>query len=350
VPAAAPRDPRPAVAGPDADATPYRAGPGWPRATGGRSGHHQPRARVRAIEATAVEEPRSWSAPATRARLADHRPLAHRVGASGPDVLPAPVPSPSPDLAVLRGREARPGGPPHPRESGERHRFVALARQRLAGGGIPFGLVTPPPSRSPAPDRPPAPRPGYPGVAADDLVACFARAVEEAGGVCHQVVGQVPDLLLDHLVAELDAWDVVVADHPDARDVGERLADRGVEVAPAGRDAAGRAVLGVTSAVAGIAATGAVVLDRAAGGGPLPASLPPAHLCLLPVERLVAAPADVLRALGTGPGGAVPASLCLVTGPARRGDIEGLLTAGVPGPGALHVVVVSPPPEGAGSR
>jgi hypothetical protein len=227
---------------------------------------------------------------------------------------------------------------------------VALARQRLTGGGIPFGLVTAPPTRSAAPDRPPAPRPGYPRVTADDLVGCFARAVEEAGGVCHQVVGRVPDLLLDHLVAELDAWDVVVADHPDARDVGERLADRGAEVAPAGRDAAGRAVLGVTSAVAGIAATGAVVLDRAAGGGPLPASLPPAHLCLLPVERLVAAPADVLRALGMGPGGAVPASLCLVTGPARRGDIEGLLTAGVPGPGALHVVVVSPSPEGAGSR
>jgi L-lactate dehydrogenase complex protein LldG len=99
--------------------------------------------------------------------------------------------------------------------------------------------------------------------------------------------------------------------------------------------------------MAGVAATGAVVLDSGRGGGLLPAVLPPTHLCLLPAERLVAAPADVLRALGTGPL-APPPALTLVTGPARGGDVEQLLAPGAPGPGALHVVVLSPPPGGSG--
>lgn len=343
VPAAAPGGPRPVVAGPGADATPYRAGHDEPHPGGGRPGHRHPRAR--AIEATAVEEPRTWSAPAARSTLGERRPLARRSGPSYPPKFPDDGPAGPPPLRPLR--------PPHPHEHGERGLFLALARQRLAGGiGTPFGLVAPPSRRPAAPERPPAPRPGYPGVDPHDLVASFARAVEEAGGVCHRVVGRAPDLLLDQLVAELGAWDVVVADDPDARAVGERLAARGVEVVPVGREAAGRAVLAVTSAVAGIAATGTVVLDDTHGGGPLPAALPPAHLCLLPVERLVTTPAEVLRPLGPGVGPhghPTPASLSLLTGPARRGDIEQLLTAGVPGPGALHVVVLSPPPGGAGA-
>ncbi|HEY8544757.1 MAG TPA: LUD domain-containing protein, partial [Acidimicrobiales bacterium] len=336
-----------------------------------RPGHHHPRAR--AIDTTAVEVPRTWAAPAARApaRRPDHDPrfdLDPRPGLDprrGLD-LPGPgfgdpVPPPGPGPAV-----PHPGRPPHPREHGERGRFLALARQGLSGGALPFGPagpVGPAAPRPAAPDRPPAPRPTYPGVQPDDLAGSFARAVEAAGGVCHRVTGRIPDLLLDHLVAELDAWDVVVTADPEARALGERLTDRGVQVTPAGRAAAGQAVVGVTVAVAGIAATGAVVLGSDDGdhgaprrpgdegrhvGAPLAATLPPVHLCVVPVERLVATPADVLRPLGTGPGD-VPAALSLVTGPARRGDIEQLLTAGVPGPGGLHVIVVEGGPEGPGA-
>jgi len=243
------------------------------------------------------------------------------------------------------------GHQPSEAEHGDRTLFLALARQRLAGG-IPVNMVHPPPPRDPAlsaADRPPAPEPTYANVDPDDLLATFARSVEEAGGVCHQVVGQVPDTLLDRLVAELDAWDVVVSQDPEAVALGERLADRGVEVSPARRDATTRAALGVTSAVAGIAATGSVVLDSARSGGRLASVLPPAHLCVLPVERLVATPADVLRRLGDEPT-ELPSSLVLVTGPSRTGDIEQLLTIGAHGPMALHVIVVSPPPGVAPSR
>lgn len=311
----------------------------------------------RPIETTATEVPRTWSVPASsvaggwraqtpaaRRMLPRHgtRPTSGHAGHVHDDQDGDPT---DPGHPARSGRGDPVDHQPSDAEHGDRTLFLALARQRLAGG-IPVNMVHPPPPRDPAltaADRPPAPEPTYTNVDPDDLLATFARSIEEAGGVCHQVVGQVPDTLLDHLVAELDAWDVVVSQDPEALALGERLTDRGVEVSPAGREATTRAALGVTSAVAGIAATGSVVLDSARAGGRLASVLPPAHLCVLPVERLVATPADVLRRLGDDPAD-LPSSLVLVTGPSRTGDIEQLLTIGAHGPMALHVIVVSPPP------
>ena len=308
---------------------------------------------MRVIETTATEEPRTWSVPSTVlpnvwrpqapvARRMLPRDVTAAAGRSVRGVMPVP-----PSDADPVEDETPPTLPTHPEgrsenEHGDRTLFLALARQRLAGG-IPVNLVHPPPPRDLSPDRPPAPEPTYTNVDPDDLVATFTRSVEEAGGVCHHVVGQVPDILLDRLVAELEAWDVVVSQDPEAIALGERLADRGVEVSPATRAAATNAALGVTSAVAGIAATGSVVVDSALAGGRLSSVLPPAHVCVLPVERLVATPAEVLRPLGDDPA-ALSSSLVLVTGPSRTGDIEQLLTIGAHGPTALHVIVVSPPP------
>jgi L-lactate dehydrogenase complex protein LldG len=157
--------------------------------------------------------------------------------------------------------------------------------------------------------------------------------------VCHVVEGAIPEMLLDDIVAELGGWTAVVSAEPEARALGDKLAARGVEVAGATADAAAEATLGVTSAIAGVAATGSVVLDSRRAGGRLASLLPPIHLCVLPADRIVATPADVLRGLGDDPA-ALPPSLVLVTGPSRTGDIEQLLTIGAHGPTALHVVVV----------
>jgi L-lactate dehydrogenase complex protein LldG len=322
------------------------------------------------IETTATEEPLTWSVPpgvvtdAWRAQA----PVARRIAPSrlaGPpsgdaggvsprdpdadaDADP-PEREPEPDTGSADPPESSSEAlapmpyPPSDNEHGDRTLFLALARQRLAGG-IPLNMVHPPPVREPLGSaQPPAPEPTYTNLDRDDLLGSFARAVEEAGGVCHQVVGEVPDILLDRLVAELDAWDVVVSQDPEAVALGERLADRGVDVSTAGREATADATLGVTSAVAAIAATGSVVIDSARSGGRLSSVLPPAHLCVLPVERLVATPGDVLRRLGDE-ATPLPSSLVLVTGPSRTGDIEQLLTIGAHGPTTLHVVVVSPPP------
>jgi L-lactate utilization protein LutC len=226
------------------------------------------------------------------------------------------------------------------REIGDRAAFLAPARARLAGGIALNPVHPPPPPRRPGE---PVPLPRYSNVDPDDLVATFASAVAHAEGVCHVVDGEVPDALLDRLVGELGGRSVVISREPAAASVGERLAARGVPVGPATVDAAAAAGLGVTGAVAGIAATGSVVLDSRAAGGRTASLLPSVHLCVLSVNILLAAPADVLRTLGSG-ADALPPSLVLVTGPSRTGDIEQLLTLGAHGPTALHVVLVTDGP------
>jgi L-lactate dehydrogenase complex protein LldG len=232
------------------------------------------------------------------------------------------------------------------REHGDRQRFLDIARQRL-GTEIPFTQVPPHQERADAMDDPAdapgadaaVPTPSYPNLNADDLVGTFLRALEEAGGTAHVVDQRVPDPLLDHLIAELGAWEVVVSTDPEAVELGERLAARGVEVSPAAPEAASRAAIGVTVAVAGIAATGSVVLDSRGPQGHLSSLLPPVHLCLLPVGRLVATPGDYFGALGADPTDPAP-TVTVLTGPSRRGDIEQLLLHGDRGPTALHVVLV----------
>ncbi len=293
---------------------------------------------------------------ALRRHLREQPPDDPPLDITAQDEVPATATGPEPPRATGQSEPGpAPTGPEPPRaagqsepdpaptgsEHGDRGRFLAAARARLAGGDPARPVPPPPPSRPPVTDGDAAglPEPTYPNLDPDDVVGTFARAVEEAGGVCHRVSGGVPDALLDHLVAELNAWDVVVSAEPEAVALGERLAGRGVEVAPATTGAAARATVGVTSAVAGIAATGSVVLDSRRAGGRLASLLPAVHLCVLPVERLVATPGDLLRSLGTDPA-ALPSALVIETGPSRSGDIEQILTIGAHGPTRLHVVLV----------
>jgi L-lactate utilization protein LutC len=236
-----------------------------------------------------------------------------------------------------------PGG----REHGDRAAFLAPARQRLAGGIASNPVHAPPASPGPG-DPVPAPR--YLTVDPDDLVGTFVRSVEDTAAHCHvvegNVDGEIPAELLDRLVAELAELGqpgdphVVVSDEPAAQTVGRQLADRGVTVHPPTPEAAATAALGVTSAVAGIAATGSLVLDSRRVGARSASLLPPVHLCVLGVNNLLQTPGDVLRGVGSA-GDALPSSLVLVTGPSRTGDIEQLITLGAHGPTALHVVLLT---------
>jgi L-lactate dehydrogenase complex protein LldG len=226
-------------------------------------------------------------------------------------------------------------------ETGDRQGFLAPARRRLAGG-IATNPVHPPPP-APAPGAP-APLPGYRNLDPDDLVATFAGALAEVDGTCHVVGagpdGALPGELVDRIVGELGDRSAVVSGEPAARAVGRHLSARGVTVHDATVAHAAAAGLGITGAVAAIAATGSIVLDSRVAGGRSASLLPDAHLCVVSVNSLRATPADVLRGLGSEPD-ALPPSLVLVTGPSRTGDIEQLLTLGAHGPTALRVVLVT---------
>jgi L-lactate dehydrogenase complex protein LldG len=228
-------------------------------------------------------------------------------------------------------------------EHGDRERFLAPARNLLSDGIHPNPVHVPPPTPLPSD---PVPEARYLNLDPGDLVTSFADAVAHAEGVCHVVEDDVPDSLLDRIVAELgerDGTSVVVSTEPEARAVGDRLAARGLAVDQATPATAAAAALGVTSATAAIAATGSVVLDSRRAGGRVASLLPSVHLCVVPVDRLFPTPADVLRRLGSA-AEVPPPSLVVVTGPSRTGDIEQLLTLGAHGPTALHVVLVTDGP------
>lgn len=232
-------------------------------------------------------------------------------------------------------------GTGHGQEHGDRDRFLAEARRRLAVGVAP-NKVHPLPADSVA-DAAHPPPPTFGTVSSDadgeELIAAFARTVTEAGAVCHVVEDHIPELILDDLVSEFEAWQVVVSAEPEAQALADQLAMRGAEVHSATPAHAAQAAMGVTSASAGIAATGSIVLDSSRTGSRVVSALPLVHVCVLPADRIVASPSEVLRPLGDATVGP-PASLVVVTGPSRSGDIEQILTVGAHGPAQLHVIVV----------
>jgi L-lactate dehydrogenase complex protein LldG len=218
-------------------------------------------------------------------------------------------------------------------ESGDRAAFVGRLRARLAGG-VPTNLAHPAPAPSPT-----APELRYANLGID-LIETFGRVLVSAAGVLHRVEGdEVPAELLERLLPSLDAPTAVVSAEPEARAVGRTLESLGVEVSPYSPAAGAAAALGVTSAVTAIAATGSVVVDASVAGGRGASLLPTVHLCVLGASRLVATPADVLRQL-TGHPERLPSNLVLISGPSRTGDIEQIITLGVHGPTAVHVVLL----------
>jgi len=219
-------------------------------------------------------------------------------------------------------------------EHGDRAAFLARIRERQG----------PPPATGPHPPPPPpdvVPQIGYRSLDGvdpadpDALLPVFVAALRAAEATVDVVDGDPSDDLLRTFVEAYGVGSAVTSAEPEAVALGARLAGLGVEVAPYGRDAGAAADLAVTSATHGIAATGTLVLDSTATGGRAVAILPSTHLCVLPLGRLVASHADVLRPQRRP----MPSDRLLISGPSRTGDIEQRLTLGAHGPLALHVVV-----------
>jgi L-lactate dehydrogenase complex protein LldG len=240
---------------------------------------------------------------------------------------PAPSGSAPWRSTVAQGRPVT----PEPAVTGDRAAFLARLRSRLAGG-VPANPVHPLP---PPVDE--VPRVVPRDLDRSDLPGTFERAAAAVAAVVHRAPDGGPPLeVLAEVVATHGVRRAVTSGEPEAVAAGEALATMGVEVARYDRHTGAVADLGVTGAVAAIAATGSVVVDAGVAGGRGASLLPPVHLCIVPVGRLVATPGDVLRSLaGTRP----PSALTVVTGPSRTGDIEQLLTLGVHGPVAVHVVL-----------
>jgi L-lactate dehydrogenase complex protein LldG len=107
--------------------------------------------------------------------------------------------------------------------------------------------------------------------------------------------------------------------------------------------AADQDLVGLTTAYAGIAETGTLMLLSAPQTPTTLAFLPETSLVVVPVERILRAYEDGF-ALLREEHGALPRSINFITGPSRSGDIEQTLQLGAHGPRQLCVFLVDESP------
>lgn len=224
-------------------------------------------------------------------------------------------------------------GGPAVAEAGDREAFLDRLYGRLHRG-VPHNVAHPmPPPVERVPDV------VHLAVDPDDLAGSFEQAATRADAVVHRIAAGGLDDLLAGVVERHGVRVAVCSGDPEVASVGDRLRGLGVDVAAFTPEAAAGADLGVTGAVAAVAATGSVAVDSGRAGGRTASLLPRVHLCVVDAARVVATPSDVLRPF-TGHGDRLPANLVLISGPSRTGDIEQILTLGVHGPVALEIALV----------
>jgi len=104
------------------------------------------------------------------------------------------------------------------------------------------------------------------------------------------------------------------------------------------------ASVGISGANLAIAETGTIMLVTNEGNADLTVTLPPVHIALFGIDKVVASLDDavaVLRMLPrSGTGQIMTSYVNWITGPSRSADIEQSLTIGVHGPREMHCVIL----------
>lgn len=102
--------------------------------------------------------------------------------------------------------------------------------------------------------------------------------------------------------------------------------------------------IGISGANAAIADTGTLMIVSNEGNGRLVTTLPPVHIAMLGVEKIVPTMADATAILDvlprSGTGQKITSYVSFVTGPSRSADIELALAVGVHGPKEVHIVLL----------
>jgi L-lactate dehydrogenase complex protein LldG len=189
-----------------------------------------------------------------------------------------------------------------------------------------------------------------------DLVDQFAERLAAVGGRAH---GPLPvDGALELLVelcreragdgaVALSTGDPLI----EKLAVAERLVAGGLDVLTPDdvfwRERLVEAGVGVTGAVAAVAASGTVGIACGVGAPRATSLVPPAHICLVFLGTMVEDLAEALyRCDPTTAAADLPSGLVWVSGPSRSADLELILTVGVHGPGSVDVIVVDDPGAG----
>ncbi|CAN5116985.1 hypothetical protein BH20ACT8_BH20ACT8_04000 [soil metagenome] len=159
-----------------------------------------------------------------------------------------------------------------------------------------------------------------------ELARRFAAALGEVEGD-PEVLASAAEAH-DRAVELVGERGAVVDAHPDLAGLADRVSVT---------DDVWAADVGVTGAVAAIAETGTLVLAATADTPRRTSLVPPVHIAVVPLSRLVATYADGVDAISRlDP---PPSSIHLITGPSRSADIELNLVRGVHGPRDVHVLL-----------
>jgi L-lactate dehydrogenase complex protein LldG len=180
-----------------------------------------------------------------------------------------------------------------------------------------------------------------------DPPARFIEELEALGGHARRVASkeEARDYVLE-LAREIEAkllvrWDV---EELEALGLDRPLDEAGIELAvwrelANFKEVAGTADIGLSTAAWAIAETGTLVLEGGPGMGRSVTLLPPTHVAVVPVERILRTVPEAVEKYA-GDAGGLPANVCFHTGPSRSGDIEMALFVGMHGPGDVHVILV----------
>ncbi len=215
-----------------------------------------------------------------------------------------------------------------------RDRFLQTIRKAVADGNR-AGQVPTHPDRG---------KVGYQG-AGSEPVARFRQAVENAGGRLYTVTSLALALAkVLQMLREAGARRVLVTGSRflDESSLLGELQSAGMDAtgADTGRDEVFQADAGVTGVDYLIAETGSIVLFSRSDQPRTTSLLPPIHIAIADRSQLLPDLFD-LFAFQNDPGGqGLPASVSLITGPSKTGDIELKLVTGVHGPGEVHVVLI----------
>lgn len=171
-----------------------------------------------------------------------------------------------------------------------------------------------------------------------EQVALFVKMAEYALATVDQVADPngAPAAVVAFLSRENLPTGVVMA--PDAELAALPWADQpGLRIER--RAARDGDQVSVTTAFAGIAETGTLLLCSGPDSPTTLNFLPDIHIVLLPAARMVGSYEDgwdLLRAEGK----TIPRTINYITGPSRSGDIEQTMQLGAHGPLRLHIVLI----------
>ena len=149
-----------------------------------------------------------------------------------------------------------------------------------------------------------------------DPINRFKESVESVAGHCI-ITTDVTDSL-NQIITDLNAQRIAYSDNPpNAHDIFHFD-------------------VGISTAQAGIAETGTLVLDSACERHRLVSLVPPVHIAIINASAIVETLGDALTLLQRKE---ISPAITFITGPSRTADIELTLAIGVHGPQELYVIV-----------